>query len=126
MTEEFTVIHTYTRRQAIADGVLVDATATAAEAGFGVPVALTAAAWGRCVAVRPELADQDEAGRLWDVLSILRFAVRISDCPGAVLPFRLYVQTEANAAPELIELKAVCGPDDDGTPCVTVMLPDED
>lgn len=75
MSDQFTTIHTYTRRQAIADGVLVDATAMAYEAGFKRPIALTAGAWARCVTVPPDAHDQDEAGRLWDVLSLLRFAI---------------------------------------------------
>jgi hypothetical protein len=28
--------------------------------------------------------------------------------------------------PPLVRLKAVCGPADDGSPCITVMLPEED
>jgi hypothetical protein len=28
--------------------------------------------------------------------------------------------------PPPVRLKAVCGPGDDGSPCLTVMLPDED
>jgi hypothetical protein len=28
--------------------------------------------------------------------------------------------------PLLVDLKAVFGPDDDGSPCITIMLPDED
>ena len=44
------VISTYTRAQAIEDGVLVDAGSMAKEAGFNWPVALTAAAWADCVA----------------------------------------------------------------------------
>ncbi len=39
------VIYSYTRAQAIDDGVLIDATEMAKEAGFNWPVALTAAAW---------------------------------------------------------------------------------
>ena len=35
------VISAYTRQQAIADGVLVDVTTTASEAGFAIPVAVT-------------------------------------------------------------------------------------
>jgi hypothetical protein len=38
------LIHSYSRRQAIADGVLIDVTPTAREAGIKFPVALTAAA----------------------------------------------------------------------------------
>ena len=44
MTENDPLVLAYTRREAIADGVLIDATETAKEAGFRYPVALTAAA----------------------------------------------------------------------------------
>ena len=42
-------IHVYTRAQAIADGVLVDVSDTARDAGFRVPVALTSAVWADCL-----------------------------------------------------------------------------
>jgi hypothetical protein len=58
----------YSRAEAIADGVLVDVSEVANEAGLRFPVALTRAVWERCVAVPPGVACQDEAGRLWDVL----------------------------------------------------------
>ena len=51
--------------QAIADGVLIDATELAKEAGFRIPVAVTAGVWAECVAVPAGVADQDETGRLW-------------------------------------------------------------
>ena len=41
------VIYRYTRSQALSDGVLVDITETARQAGFRVPVAMTAAAWSK-------------------------------------------------------------------------------
>ena len=44
------VISAYTRRQALADGVLVDVSAMAWEAGFKFPVSLSRAAWEHCVA----------------------------------------------------------------------------
>ncbi len=44
------VISTYTRAQAIEDGVLIDPGSMAKEAGFKWPVALTADAWADCVA----------------------------------------------------------------------------
>lgn len=126
MNDEFTIIHAYTRREALADGVLKDASAMAQEAGFRVPVALTAAAWARCVVVPPGASDQDEAGRLWDVLSVLRFAVGSRNRDARELRYRLCVVTRAGEAPEPVELKALMGPDDDGAPCLTIMLPDED
>jgi hypothetical protein len=43
------------------------------------------------------------------------------------LRYRLHVRNDNREGdPPLVELKAVCGPDDDGRPCVTVMLPEED
>jgi hypothetical protein len=39
--------------------VLIDASGTAREAGIIFPVALTAAAWARCVSVPPGVVGQD-------------------------------------------------------------------
>jgi len=79
MFEEADLIHRYTRADAIRDGALIDVTATAREAGFKNPVALTAAAWAKCVAVPAGVTCQDEAGRLWNILWLLACAVRCSD-----------------------------------------------
>jgi hypothetical protein len=120
------LISVYTRAQAIADGVLVDVTATAREAGYKYPVALTRAVWGRYVEVPHGVEGQDEAGRLWDVLHMLRHAIRNSDS-GPDLLFSLHVRNDnREQVPPLVNLKAVCGPDDDGSPCLTIMLPGED
>ena len=71
------LIHAYTRADALADGSLVDVTTVAREAGFTVPVAVTRAVWLDCVAWADDGgACQDEAGRLWDVLWMARFAAR--------------------------------------------------
>jgi len=74
------VISTYTRAQAIDDGVLIDAGAMAREAGFKWPVALTSAVWADCAAWSEDdnrqQAYQDESGRLWDVLFMASHAIR--------------------------------------------------
>ena len=59
------LISSYTRSEALADGVLVDVTETAREAGFVIPIALTRAAWDLCVALSPaaERACNHERGR---------------------------------------------------------------
>ncbi len=63
-------IHIYTRAEALADGVLVDVTETAREAGFYLPTAITAA-------VSADLAERgDRDGRLWDLLWMGVMAVR--------------------------------------------------
>lgn len=118
------VIFAYSRKQAIEDGVLIDVSERAKEAGFRVPVALTTAAWAECVAVPDGLGDQDEAGRLWDVLWMCR-AYASRRTAGPEFLFHLLVKKGAGKRVTVM-LKAACGPDDDGGPCVTIMMPDED
>ncbi len=122
---DFEIIHTYTRAEAIADGVLVDVTDTAREAGFRFPVALTRAAWDLCVALSPaaERAGNDERGRLWDVLWMLRNAVRRHSNSGETLFVVLCVT--ARVRPSRVALRAKIGPGDDGQPVLTIMLPEE-
>ena len=76
MFEEADLIHRYSRADALRDGVLIDVSETAREAGIRWPVALTQAAWERCVTVPRGVACQDEAGRLWDVVWMLACAIR--------------------------------------------------
>jgi hypothetical protein len=125
MFDESDLIHVYTRAQAIADGVLIDVTETANEAGIRYPVAITQAVWAEYVAIPDGVEGQDESGRLWDILWMLAVAIRRSREPGDTLSYQLYVRND-NRRPKLVTLKAVCGPADDGLPCITVMLPNED
>jgi hypothetical protein len=123
--EDADLIHRYSRADAIRDGVLVDVTDAAREAGFKWPVALTAAVWARCVEVPPGVACQDEAGRLWDVLWLLRLAALQSG--GSTVAFGVHVRNDdREGTPPLVRLKALCGPGDQGEPVLTVMLPEED
>ena len=120
------VIHVYNRAQAIADGVLVDVTETAKEAGYRFSVALTRTVWSSCVEVPHGVEGQDKAGRLWDILIMLRYAVRRSKADSVIL-FQLHVRNDnRHEIPPLVELKAVCAPNDDGTACITIMEPFED
>ena len=62
------IVYSYTRAQAIADGVQVEVTKTAQEAGIRFPVFITRTAFDAYVTVPPDVTGQDEAGRLWDVI----------------------------------------------------------
>ena len=119
-----TLIYAYTRRQAIKDGVLVDVTALAKEAGFKYHSAMTHAAWTKYVQVPEACPWQDHEGRLWDVLWMLHVAIKRTPESNPIY-FSVMVQNEPGPAKE-VKLKAVCGPDDSGQPCVTIMLPNED
>ena len=125
--ESPSVIYAYTRKQAVADGFQVDVSATAQEAGIRFPVFLTRAVFDAYVAVPEGVTAQDEAGRLWDIVWMLRFAIRKAQSGQDRLPFALYVRND-NRRPKLVKLIATCGAFDmdNPQPAITVMLPDED
>ena len=121
------IIYSYTRAQAVADGFQVEVTKTAKEAGIRFPVFLTRTVYDAFVTVPPDITGQDEAGRLWDIVWMLRFAVQRSRPGYDRLPFALYVRND-NRAARLVKLIATCGPldMDKPEPAITVMMPDED
>ncbi len=49
MSNNFEMIHSYTRKQAIDDGLLIDVSEMAKEAGFKWPIAITATVWNQHV-----------------------------------------------------------------------------
>ena len=121
------VIYSYTRAQAVADGVQVDVTKTAQEAGIKFPMFLTRAVWENYVTVPPDVTSQDEAGRLWDVVWMTRFGI-IRARPGCDrIPVAMYVRNDNHRA-KLVKLIATCSAldIDDPQPAITVMMPDED
>lgn len=134
------VVFAYTRAQAIEDGLLVDVSKMATEAGFKWPTALTRSVYERYVAVPESLAGcQDVQGRLWDILWMCWVAIRTGRMQGTLGEFNLLVRCLADAELQsnekrhaegegfrLVTLKSVCGPGDDAKPCITIMLPDED
>ena len=121
------VIYSYTRAQAVADGVQVEVTKTAKEAGISFPVFLTRTVFDAYVAVPEGVTGQDEAGRLWDIVWMLRFAIIRSRSHTDRVPVALYVRND-NTRAKLVKLIAQCGPldMDDPQPAITVMMPDED
>ena len=122
------VIFSYTRKQALADGFQVEVTTTAQEAGIKFPVFITRTVFDAYVAVPAGVTGQDESGRLWDIVWMLRFAI-LRSRPGADrIPVALYVRQSNYQRPQLVKLIAQCGPldIDDPQPSITVMLPGED
>jgi hypothetical protein len=114
-------IDTYSRADALADGVLIDVSDTAREAGILYPIALTTLAHETCVALTDAARDAgcDEDGRLWDVLMMYRYAAKGS--AGSKVEFNVLVVRDAEE-PTLVELCAVVGPGDAAEPVITIMV----
>lgn len=123
--EDWEVISSYSRAQAIADGTLVDLSEAfgdlVREAGFRYPVAMTRAAYGRTVEVwEQEL--QHVRGRLWDVLTVLRLSAK--DADGDRVHFTVNVWNRDKW--ERVRLWSLCGPGDTPEPVLTILLEGED
>jgi hypothetical protein len=135
------IISTYTREEAIMDGVLVDPEVhmpgMAKESGFVFPIAFTSSVWNDYILPDSELIREGQSldGRLWDTLHMLRYAIKQASKNESDIPFSVWYSLTGDEAqynsdgertPVEISLKAVCGPADDGSPCLTIMLPSED
>jgi len=130
------IICSYTRAQAIEDGMLVDLMQPGTvdlvkEAGFRIPVAMTATAFSE--AVCPIGGDRDLppgqslTGRLWDVLFVLRYRIREANRRGDTNRVHFKVRVwRGDGKSEVVRLWCLCGPGDDAEPVLTIMLEGED
>lgn len=105
------VISTYTRKQAIEDGVLIDVSLLAKEAGFRFPVAVTSGVFS--------LLEKNFNGILWDVLNVLRFSIKQSQGRDFIA-FKVLINHKYK------NFISKCGPGDEMEPVITIMLPGED
>lgn len=125
--DEFTIIYSYTREQAIADGVLVDVSDLAKEAGFKWPVAVTVAVWNEVVIPTPhdERDGQSKEGRLWDILWMAHLAAKANKDDRDAVLFKVLVLRDRKQ--RTITLKLVLSAEAPGDgPCLTIMLSGED
>lgn len=135
------MIHSYTREQAIEDGVLVDISSMASQAGWRIPVAVTAAVWSDCVfwSAEDEARQgvyQDQDGRLWDLVWMAFLAAkahvrrcerdaRVDPSRCAMTLWRVPRHGPKNDQ-EQVALRIVVGPGDGGQPVATIMAQGED
>ena len=124
------IVFTYTRKQAIKDGVLIDITDTAKEIGFISCVAVTNIVWhGYIVSAKEiEYFGRSAKGRIWDVISRLYFKILCSEATDVVHFKTVFMMPDERDIyrHETVELKAVVSAGDNGEPVLTIMLPEED
>ncbi len=127
------VIASYTRAQATQDGVLIDVSKMAKEAGFTIPVAVTAAVWNEYIVPNDKLREygQSEDGRLWDTLHMLYVAIRQGGASSRIIEYDVIFLQPAHKKygrprHRIVRLKSECHPGDAMEPVITIMLPNED
>lgn len=124
------VIFSYSRKQAIEDGVLVDLTEWATSGpdgmlgGFKVPVAVTAAVWADIQAIPASKSWQDVRGRAHDLLVMAAFAGRARG-DRDVVTFQVLMDV-AGTRTRKQTYKMLLHPGDECEPVVTIMQPGED
>ncbi|MBN8924560.1 MAG: hypothetical protein BGP10_13200 [Rhodanobacter sp. 68-29] len=126
------VIHSYSRAEAIDDGVLVEVPESASRAaGFKVPLAMTASAWGVAVGFGTDLAELLAkatavlaAAMLEYRQSAHRARMGLGEPVGDRLAFA-YDAERDDGGVDVVQLVLVIGPGDAGEPVGTV-LPGED
>lgn len=127
------VIHAYTRAEAIDDGVLVEIPESASRAaGFKVPVAMTATAWGATVGFGTDLAELLAKATAVLAAAMLEYRqsehrarMGLSGPVGDRLAFAYDAEREDGGV-DIVQLVLVIGPGDNAEPVGTVMLPGED
>src|SRR5659263_115215 len=134
------VISSYSRAEALADGVLIDVTETSKEAGIVYPVAISQGLWGGYIEVPESLKGiQDIQGRLWDVLTMFRFSAKATkkaeddvvgsqrDAPQTMFFKTIFQMPSTRGTPkmETVSIKSICGPGDNADPVLTFLLPEE-
>jgi hypothetical protein len=120
-------VHVYSRKQALSDGVLIDLSELAREAGFRWPLAVTSRLYYEYLVPSLELASDGQSltGRAWDLLNVLKYAIGQAK-DESFLRFSVYFLMSRGSNPIPIELVSIAGPGDEGEPVLTVLLPDED
>lgn len=124
------IIHSYTREEALNDGVLIDVSTLVSNTGFKYPVAFTSNLYSKIVDIPKEYSWQDVKGRINDILFMARIkarkAINSSFIFELILPHYKYNSNGDKVIANHINLKATCGPGDNLEPVITIMLVDED
>jgi len=69
---------------------------------------------------------QDQTGRLWDLLNVLRVRAKVSGGNTVFFTISRVPRDGKSEQPVDVQLKSVIGPGDDPRPVITVMFPDQD
>jgi hypothetical protein len=95
-----------------------------------LPVVITEALHNCLTPTKADTAiGQDYGGRLWDVLWLAIFTIKLADRGRDVVAFTVLqqeVEAKSGQPKEIqLRLRAVCGPGDEGEPVITIGFPED-
>ena len=124
--DDWPIIFSYTRAQAIADGVLIDVTAQAAEVGFKVHTVVTDHLYNMYVVPPAGLEGEGQSvtGRLQDLLFRTLIAASTMERTDRVEYVVLFLMKPGQW--EKVRILAIMGPGDQREPVLTIMLPGDE
>ncbi len=124
MSEDFEEICTYTRKDALETGLLIDVSPVAINTGFAWPVAITAEVWQDCIQLpgQGRTIHQGESELVNELLYLLMHEIQNGDQDRAEISLNFLLHSNPSSL-KPVTLKAVVTPDDDGNPCITILKP---
>lgn len=126
MTEEWVLVSSYSRKEAIDDGVLIDITTFASQRGFRLPTAITATLLYRYIEPSEKLKSlgQSFEGRLHDLLWMTYVSAKNNKNSDRIY-FEVLFLNESGEYDKPTVIAHV-GPGDDQEAVMTIMLPEDD
>ena len=121
------IISSYSRADAIRDGVLIDITDIAKRFGFKYPVAITSNLYYTYIDPNGNMNSIREVDNtlIGDVLTTLYYSIKNSkENETNIVTVKMTIEISPNETSE-IEFWAHCGPGDDYRPVITIMLPED-
>ncbi|MCS6294078.1 MAG: hypothetical protein H8J66_13485 [Nitrospira sp.] len=113
------------RQEAIQSGVLIDVTPTAKELGLTFPVTITKPLWDIGIVTNQSLSQEEQTGRLRDVLMAFRLRLASLATISPLIDFPALLAMPPSTVPQPVPLFAIIQPDSGNQANVTLLLPNE-
>jgi hypothetical protein len=113
------------RQEAIQSGILIDVTPTAKELGLTFPVTITKPLWDIGIVTNQSLSQEEQSGRLRDVLMAFRLRLASLATISPLIDFPALLAMPPSTVPQPVPLFAIIQPDSGNQANVTLLLPNE-
>ena len=113
------------RQQAIQAGMLIDVTPTAQQLGLTFPVTITKPLWEIGIVTTQSLSEEEQAGRLRDILMAFRLRLASLATISPLIDFPAMLSMPPSTVPQPVPLFAIIQPDGKNQANVTLLLPNE-